>query len=79
VDHRDHPTFGPATAATYRPYWHLAVEELGDRRLAELTTTDLAGVVDAAAERAAATDPAAPAAPRGRPAWRPSAPCAPAL
>jgi hypothetical protein len=46
------PTFGPSTAATYRPYWRLAARLIGDRRLAELTTTDLAAVVDAAAERA---------------------------
>lgn len=46
------PTFSPSTAATYRPYWRLAIRLLGDRYLAELTTTDLAGVVDAAAERA---------------------------
>ncbi|HEX9683441.1 MAG TPA: site-specific integrase [Acidimicrobiales bacterium] len=46
------PTFGASTAATYRPYWRLAVRLLGDRYLAELTTTDLAAVVDAAAERA---------------------------
>ena len=46
------PTFGPSTAATYRPYWRLAAGLLGDRYLAELTTGDLAAVVDAAAERA---------------------------
>ncbi len=46
------PTFGGSTAATYRPYWRLATWLFGDRYLAELTTTDLAGVVDAAAERA---------------------------
>ena len=46
------PTFSPSTAATYRPYWRLAAALLGDRYLAELTTTDLAAVVDAAAERA---------------------------
>jgi integrase len=46
------PTFGASTAATYRPYWRLAAGLLGDRCLAELITTDLAGVVDAAAERA---------------------------
>ena len=46
------PTFGPSTAATYRPYWRLAAGLLGDRYLAELTTADLAAVVDAAAERA---------------------------
>ena len=46
------PTFAPSTAATYRPYWRLAAGLLGDRYLAELTTGDLAAVVDAAAERA---------------------------
>ncbi len=46
------PTFSPSTAATYRPYWRLAAALLGDRCLAELTTTDLAALVDAAAERA---------------------------
>lgn len=45
-------TFTPSTTATYRPYWRLAARLLGDRHLAELTTADLAGVVDAAAERA---------------------------
>jgi hypothetical protein len=51
------PTFGPATARTYRPYWRLAVRMLGDRRLAELTTVDLATVVIAAGERARHTHP----------------------
>jgi len=46
------PTFTPATTATYGPYWRLTARLLGDRHLAELTTTDLAVVVDAAAERA---------------------------
>lgn len=46
------PTFSPSTAATYRPYWRLAARLVGDHYLAELTTTDLAAVVDAAAERA---------------------------
>ena len=46
------PSFSPSTAATYRPYWRLAAALLGDRYLAELTTTDLAAVVDVAAERA---------------------------
>lgn len=51
------PTFSPSTAATYRPYWRLAAGLLGDRYLSELTTADLAGVVDAAAERARAHRP----------------------
>lgn len=46
------PTFTPATAATYRPYWRLTVRLLEDRYLAELTAADLAVVVDVAAERA---------------------------
>lgn len=46
------PTFNPATAATYRPYWRLTAAHLGDRRLAEVTLTDLAAVVDAAGTRA---------------------------
>jgi len=51
------PAFSPSTAATYGPYWRLAAHLLGDRYIAELTTTDLAGVVDAAAERARAHRP----------------------
>lgn len=46
------PTFTPATAATYRPYWRLGVAELGDRRLVEVTTEDLTTVVADAAARA---------------------------
>jgi integrase len=46
------PTFTPATTATYRPYWRLTARLLGDRYLAELTSADLAVVVDVAAERA---------------------------
>lgn len=46
------PTFTPATAATYRPYWRLLVVHLGDHRLSDVTIVDLAGVVEAAAERA---------------------------
>ncbi len=46
------PTFGASTARTYRPYWRLATAMVGDRALAELTTADLAAVVDVAAERA---------------------------
>lgn len=51
------PTFTASTAATYRPYWWLATRLLGDRGLAELTTADLAAVVDAAAERARTRNP----------------------
>lgn len=46
------PTFTPGTAATYRPYWHLAMEFHGDRRLTDLDLTDLQAVVDAAVSRA---------------------------
>jgi integrase len=46
------PTFGASTARTYRPYWRLLVARHGDQALAELTTMDLAAVVDIAGERA---------------------------
>jgi integrase/recombinase XerC len=46
------PSFGQSTAATYRPYWRLAIEHLGDRRIAELTTADLVAVVERAETRA---------------------------
>ena len=46
------PTFTPATAATYRPYWRLASAHLGDRRLVEVTVEDLIAVVDDAVARA---------------------------
>jgi integrase len=45
-------TFTPATAGTYRSYWRLAVELLGDRRLNEVTVADLQTVVDQAVSRA---------------------------
>ena len=46
------PTFTAATAATYRPYWRLAIDRLGDRRLVEVTIEDLTLVVaDAEASR----------------------------
>jgi integrase/recombinase XerC len=51
------PTFTPATAATYRPYWRLAVALHGDRRLSELGPSDLQAVVEAAAARARANRP----------------------
>jgi len=51
------PTFSRSTARTYRPYWRLLVTMFGDRALAELTTMDLAVVVDAAGERAKAHRP----------------------
>ena len=46
------------TAATYRPYWRLAADHLGKRRLAEITFVDLIGVVDAATQRAIRNRPA---------------------
>ena len=46
------PTFTPATAATYRPYWRLAAARLGDRRMAEVTVEDLTAVADDAVARA---------------------------
>jgi integrase len=46
------PTFTAATAATYAPYWRLAVARLGDRRLVEVTVVDLAALVTEAADRA---------------------------
>ena len=48
-------TFSQATARTYRPYWTLALRVLGERRLAELTTADLAAVVRTAGDRARAS------------------------
>jgi len=51
------PTFGGSTARTYRPYWRLLATMHGDRALAELTTLELASVVDAAGERAKAHRP----------------------
>lgn len=50
-------SFTAATARTYRPYWNLTVLMLGERRLAELTTIDLANVVRAAGDRARAHRP----------------------
>jgi integrase len=46
------PTFGPRTAATYRPYWRLAVERLGDRPVDDVGLADVAAVVADAVERA---------------------------
>jgi hypothetical protein len=46
------PTFTPVTAATYRPYWRLAVGLYGDRRIADLGVAELHAVVEAAAARA---------------------------
>jgi bifunctional DNA-binding transcriptional regulator/antitoxin component of YhaV-PrlF toxin-antitoxin module len=46
------PTFTKGTSATYGSYWRLAVDQLGDRRLAELTVFDLHTVVASATARA---------------------------
>ena len=46
------PTFTPATADTYRPYWRLAANRLGNRRLVEVTIEDLTTVVADAVARA---------------------------
>jgi integrase/recombinase XerC len=46
------PTFTAGTAATYRPYWRLAVARLGDRRLADVAVADLQTVVADAVARA---------------------------
>ena len=46
------PTFTPATATTYRPYWRLAVDLFGDRRVCDLALSELHAVVEAAGERA---------------------------
>ena len=46
------PTFTPGTAATYRPYWRLAVDHHGDSRVGTLGVTELHAVVEAAGERA---------------------------
>lgn len=43
------PTFTPATAATYRPYWRLLIVHVGDHRLGEVTITELTAVVEDAA------------------------------
>ncbi len=52
------PTFTAATAATYRPYWRLAADRLGERRLIEVTIEDLALVVADAEARARRLRPA---------------------
>ena len=46
------PTFSPGTAATYAPYWRLALTHFGGRRLADITVDDCAAVVTDAARRA---------------------------
>lgn len=52
------PTFSPATAATYRTYWRLAVTHFGDQRLGEVTVDDCATVVAAAGWHAHEARPA---------------------
>ena len=51
------PTFLPATAATYRPYWRLAAARIGDLRLSDVTLEDLAAVVADAGARAQRSRP----------------------
>ncbi len=46
------PAFTPATAATYRPYWRLAIEVHGDHPVGSLTVGQLQEIVDEAATRA---------------------------
>lgn len=46
------PTFSPGTAATYAPYWRLAVARFGDRHLGDIGVDDCAAVVAEAAQRA---------------------------
>jgi integrase len=46
------PTFTTRTAATYRPYWRIAVERFGDRRVDAVDLADLAAVVADAVDRA---------------------------
>ena len=52
------PTFTPATAATYRPHWRVAIELVGDRPITGITVVDLQRVVEVAAERAVRRRPA---------------------
>ena len=46
------PTFSPGTAATYAPYWRLAVARFGDWHLGDVGVDDCAAVVAEAAQRA---------------------------
>ena len=46
------PTFTERTAATYRPYWRLAIDHLGCRRVDDISPLDLGAVVAEAVERA---------------------------
>jgi integrase/recombinase XerC len=46
------PTMAPATVATYRSYWRLAVSRFGDRQLASVTVDDCEAVVTDAMTRA---------------------------
>lgn len=46
------PTFSAGTAATYSSYWRLAAEQLGERRLTDITVVDLQFMVAEAGRRA---------------------------
>ncbi len=46
------PTFTPRTAATYGPYWRLAVERFGDHQVDDVGIDDLVAVVAHAVDRA---------------------------
>ena len=72
------PTFTPRTAATYRPYWRLAVERLGDRRVDEVSLNDVAAVVADAVDRAKRKRPTTTGRAPRRPASPHCAPCSPA-
>lgn len=50
-------TFSSRTAATYRPYWRIAVQHHGDEALAAVTVADLQVVVGDAIARAVARRP----------------------
>ena len=51
------PTFTAATARTYRPYWRLAITQLGNVPLLAITVEDLYKVVNAATDRARSARP----------------------
>lgn len=65
-------TFGAATAATYRPYWRLAVGHLGSRRLDAVTIEDLVGGSTPPPLGPGGPVPTAAAGPHRRPASPPS-------
>lgn len=69
------PTFTPATAATYPPYWRLLVAHLGDHRLGDVTRWTLRRWWRPRPSEPPAADPTAPGGPVGSPASLRSAPC----